>query len=113
MTIIFEFGGNFWIETVALSCVMGTDEEEVNSALVNLERPGHFVGGSLSGIFGPAGDAPNEMGMTELRDQSGNQIAYGAQITGIIARCSKASGFQSGTLIFTALIFMRKNGLPS
>jgi len=87
---------------------MTTNEETIDSALVNLERPGQFVGGTLEGLNSPAGDVANEVGFIEIRNQSAAQISYGDQITGIIARCSKTGGFQSGTLIFTATIFLRK-----
>jgi len=112
MTIIEQKGGNYWIESfvVARATVGSGTGEELNTD-INLERPGVFLGCSVSVDSALAASSMDQVQTSLQVGGSNNTLTFGLEITQIRLRRYNASS----DVIFGAyiLVFMRKNGVPS
>jgi len=112
MVIIFQQGDKFWIETIISTPAFDPpDAAGVSTAAVmNLERPGRFVGGMLT-IVNAVGAVTNSQAIAyiQILDQGSGGLDYGERITGIVPRIVKGAGTGASQLIFVATLFMRKN----
>jgi len=74
-----------------------------------LERPGRYVGHSINIVTNSTNANAQELGVMRLVGSAGGlRIGYGDPLTEVAFLFEKAAGAGGGTLIFTALVFLRK-----
>jgi len=102
MTKILDLG-DFWIEYFdSIPVTTVTDNVSADSAVFNLQKPGHFVGG-VAFIHGGIGGRPTTLILAE----DSSSLLYGEQATGIRVRLQVETG--SPVVVSTAaIVFMRK-----
>jgi len=104
MTIIFQMGGNFWIEFVQGTVTTITDDINANSPAITLERPGVCIG-----YLGAAATRPNQVGRGQLRDSGGSQIQFEEFLTTVLFKGAVSSGSPL-TMDCIGFVFLRKRG---
>jgi len=108
MTIIFQKGNEFWIESIELSLSVPDVLGRTDSAVVNLERSGFFLGVAEGRVQAGNNDNTQAIGWTDIRDQGGAKLDIGDRVTGILMRVTKQAGTAGPTLITSnVLIFLR------
>jgi len=106
MSIIVE-GNGYHIEYHAVTVSVG-DGVSFNSSNVPLDRPGTFIGGSISLGSGAANDNVEAMGGLFLLDQGAGIITFGEDITGIVVGVRKQSGTAGANdVVFHAVVYIR------
>jgi len=110
MTIVAQ-GTGWWIETFNTTITLQDAAGNDDSALLTLERPGAFLGGCVTAGFGTVTDNNfQNTGVFSLLDQGSANIAFGENITGVVARVMKASGTSGAVAInVLVMVFMRKS----
>jgi len=111
MTIIFQFGGNFWIEFVQLPTIVLVDAAGHQASTdVTLERPGIFVGGSIFQRGGADNDNTQAIGSFSLREGGDTALIFGDNIVSVNWAIDKEAGTAGNTNAnANALVFMRKS----
>lgn len=109
MTIIFQFGQEFWIEYVEAVCTIQDAAGFYTSGAMNLEREGSYVGG-IAGCRGFIdNDNSQAVGGWDLRDASGNTLTFEEVINHAHVRVHKQAGTAGNTnLTMTAIIFLKR-----
>jgi len=112
MTIIFEMGNEFWIEVVNLPIITVMDAAgRYNSAGVNLERSGRFIGGAILNTGGTSNDNTQAIGIQDLRASPNNVLTVGLLINAVLWRVYKEIGTAGDTTVNgIAILFMRGSG---
>jgi len=115
MVIIFNDGGNFWIDFITLpSIVMADAAGRYTSTDVTITKAGVFVGGAIYQSGGGDNDNTQSIGAFNLRAAGGDPLAFGDFITQISWRVDKQAGTAGNTNANARLmLFMKKRGLPS
>jgi len=109
MTIIFQDGGNFWIESMQISVTLPAIESTTQSTTTNLVRAGRYIGSMITPLgFGGAGDADESCGLTALLNQAGAELTYGNSITGVRVAQAKIAGGDTQVIRYQVVVFMRK-----
>jgi len=110
MTIIWQFGSEFWCEHLIIPPIVTANAAgRYNSpSTALLERPGRYVGGMVAPISIPNSDNGQALGGMDMLNQDSAALAYGDFITGVIPRVSKAAG-TSGSVTFSlsVTLFLR------
>lgn len=112
MTIVFEFGDEFWIEHIRLGGTgLPNGATRTDTTAVQLERAGRFVGASVYLTFITNNTNADALGAIQLREGSaGGVLNYGARIESVLFRFQKEAGAGDGSITFEALIFLKKAG---
>ncbi len=115
MTIIFNAGGNFWIEHIDLPTIVLTDPAgRLSSTIVNLEKPGEILTSMICQKGGPDTDNSQAVGSFDLRTEAASAMNPGTFITGCLWRVNKLIGTAGDTNANAyAMVFLRKRGIPS
>jgi len=108
MTVIF-IAKDFWIEVLEIPAFSPPDGAGGHNApLINLSKPGRFVGG---GIYSRGSTASvtnaQEVAYIQMQNQGATNIDYGEAITGIIPRVVKGAGTGAAALEMIAVIYLR------
>ena len=108
MVLIFD-NADFWIESHVISVTVQDAAGRSNSAIQNLDKPGHYVGAAQVCQFAGNNDASFGIGTVEILDQSATSVIYGEEISGIRVRVTKVASTAGAQAInFTVIVFMRK-----
>jgi len=110
MTIIFQQGNQFWIEshnvTVILADAAGNDDS--NTQIV--DRGGHLMGWTITGRFVPNNDNSQATASFAIRD-TGGSINIGDEIISFFVRMQKQIGTAGNTNFdLNVMLFMRGSG---
>jgi len=114
MSIIFQLGGTFWIEsfqtTITLEDASGTDA----SSIITLEREGIFIGGSVQVTSGTvSNDNSQALGGVRLMTSALGVLNLGTLIQKVRLLAEKQTGTAGNTSYqVNVILFMRgkKNG---
>lgn len=108
MTKIFD-DGNMWIETIAVTVSINNGAGQVTGALVDLDKPGLFVGGSLTCTSMLDNDNTQAVSVIELRGLPTGTLGYGIFVNQVRIRVNKQAGTAGATTInAVAVIFLKK-----
>jgi len=110
MTIIFNKGGSFWIESHQITIVPVDLAAGRYAVPIQLDRPGTFLGGSIS-VIETANDAANAQGNSQimLQQVGGAILNIGDQITQVDAATLKLATAGGTSVDVNVILFMRKN----
>jgi len=107
--VIFFITGDFWIETIEFpNLALGDPAGQITSPAVNLEKGGHFCGGTISPGFINNSANGQAVSTVELRDGGGGSLQIGEEITSITMRVTKQAGVGGDDIAAKAVVFMRK-----
>jgi len=111
MPIMFQKGGNFWIERHSMAVICAAAVGEYTSATVNLDRAGTVMSWSVTGSdVSTSNTVRDELGMIILLSGSGI-ITIGAQLSDIRVQVSKPDTVaDTATITFEVIVYMRKTG---
>jgi len=111
MTIIFQRGGEFWIERVSILVGLVDAAGQIQSAVTNLERPGRLVSISVTPRNIQDADNFQVIGCWRAINQGLNIISFGEVITGVAVELQKTVGTSgAANMAFEVLLFLRKAG---
>jgi len=112
MTIIFQEGTRFWIESILVSVTAADAAGRYFSASTPLARSGTILGVSVGPLStGGNNDNSQVVGAIEIRDGGGATITLGQQLNNISMRIVKEIGTAGNIILsFNLLVFMRGSG---
>jgi len=94
-------GGNFWIEYHQQDITTTVQDTSTSGTVINLDRPGTFVGVSAISGFGS-----NLAPIVQVLNQNSTKLIFGVHITGIKPKLLTAFG--TGAVGVHMMIFLRK-----
>jgi len=109
MTIIFEKGDEFWIESHqrTLAMVAGAGSVFQN---FNLNKPGHIIGFVETCASIDTAEGRDSIGSAEIVDNGGAVLPIGVFRTNVTVRVGKIATASSFVYISQILLFMRGRG---
>ena len=108
MTIIFQ-SGEFWIESFFIPVILGDAGGKYTTAVHQLEKGGHCVGASVTGVEAISSNKIEQVGVINILGQDSNTIEYGEELTGIRVSVQKVtSSGGENVFVCSAIVYMRK-----
>jgi len=92
MTIVFNLGGEFWIEQLNVTVQIPDAAGETNSVGINLVKPGNCVGFTAMSTNPPNNDNSQAVAIISLETGGGASISSGLFITSVRATITKFAG---------------------
>jgi len=109
--IIFEKGDTFWIEFVDLPVSLTDAAGIKNGTVVNLEKPGIFLGATIVSRTNINDDNTQGVGNVGLSNGANTALTLGLFITDVRVRVTKIIGTDGASAAnYTCLLFMRGRG---
>lgn len=111
MTIIFELGARFWLETLDVTVTLTDPAGRITSSQATLERPGAFVGAMCVVVSAGDNDNVQAVGSFDVRGAGSSLLAVGTQVTAMTVRVSKQIGTAGNTVqIYRITVLVRGQG---
>jgi len=108
MTIIFEYGDEFWIERMESTVTLEDAAGRYASGIATLERAGDFLSGFAIARSLANNDNAQAVGGMEMRNQGFTNMTFGQAITGVTIRVMKQIGTAGNTAMpIIITVFMR------
>jgi len=112
MVIIFQKGDEFWIEIGSVALSIPDAAGNAQSSIVNLERSGNYIGGTVIASTSSDNDNTQAIGLVELRGSPTGTLSFGVFTSGVRVRINKQIGTAGASNVtFHFLIFMRGSHL--
>jgi len=109
MTVVYEFGDEFWIEHLRIGGTALPDAAgRTTTASINLERSGHFVGASVYKTFIENNSNAQQFGTEHLRHGGGAVLSQGELVNSLEIRFDKGIGTGTGTVTYEITVFLKK-----
>jgi len=109
MVKIFELGDTFWIEFLQVSVTLMDAAGSYQSGVMNLSKSGNFLACSVGVLHALNDDNTQAIGIEEVRQSGGGQIAINDFVSAIRVRTKKAIGTAgNNTVIYSVMLFMRR-----
>jgi len=112
MVIIFQKGNEFWIEFLSVALSIPDAAGNSQSSIVNLERSGNYIGGSVIATTSTDNDNTQAIGLVELRGSPTGTLSFGVFASGVRVRINKALGTAGASNVtFHFVVCMRGSHL--
>jgi len=111
MTIIFEMGDQFWIESFDVNVTIEDAAGSYNNSAGNIpfERAGTYLGAAI--VLGSLvnNDNTQAIGAVEINNIGFINLAIGNQMTGIRLVVTKTAGTAGSTVMtYSVIVFLRR-----